>query len=586
MTASVFYIRGHAGSLAAVYYAPVGAPHSAGDVLIAPALAEEMNRCRAMVAMQARRLAEHGIGTLVLDPFGTGDSAGEFEDGTWSSWRDDLRKGIEWLRREGNGCRTLWGVRLGAIMAAQLAADDQGIDRLLLWQPVIDARAFYTQFLRIRVAADLEKSDGIKSTEELRRRSSAGDAIEVSGYQIGPGLGQELDQQRFPLATALGSVQLLWCEVLPSDDSSIPRANAKCAEEYRAAGIRIEMERAIGPAFWQMHERVLAPDLISITSRLLLAHPEPAAAVASQGSAHHAVPEPARAPESGDAEYGLTFPCMGETLAGIVHPGNARRGVVIVVAGGPQYRAGAHRQFVSLARKLAALGYPVLRFDLRGMGDSSGEYRGFEHSEPDIRSAIDALIAREKGVQEIVLFGECESASGILFNAYRDPRVKGIALVNPWVRTEGGRAEVIIKHYYARRLLSADFWRKVRAGQFDVLASLRDLTTTVRAYVRGRRVRKLSGAGPADEDLTMLPLPVKTALGLRRFRGPVMLLMSGHDYIAREFDEVVKSSTAWAGLLTDRRVSRHDLPEADHTFSRELWKRQASDRICQWIRSW
>ena len=98
------------------------------------------------------------------------------------------------------------------------------------------------------------------------------------------------------------------------------------------------------------------------------------------------------------------------------------------------------------------------------MGDSSGTYHGFEHSGPDLKAAIDALLARETRVEEVVLFGECESASGILFYAYTDARVKGIVLVNPWVRTEEGRAQVIIKHYYASRLLSRDFWRKVRTG--------------------------------------------------------------------------------------------------------------------------
>jgi len=218
------------------------------------------------------------------------------------------------------------------------------------------------------------------------------------------------------------------------------------------------------------------------------------------------------------------------------------------------------------------------------MGDSSGEHLGFEHSVPDIRAAINALLESEPGVQEVVLFGECESASGILFYAYRDPRVKGIALVNPWVRTEGGRAEVIIKHYYLSRLLSPDFWRKVRSGRFNILESLHSLSATVRNYLQGRKLLRQGLAG-TDEDISALPLPVKTAVGLRRFPGRVLILMSGHDYIAREFDEVVKSSEAWRGLLEEARVSRRDVAEADHTFSREVWKRQASDWVREWLNS-
>ena len=53
-----------------------------------------MNRCRAMVALQARAFAALGAGTLVLDPFGTGESSGEFVAASWATWGDDLQRVI------------------------------------------------------------------------------------------------------------------------------------------------------------------------------------------------------------------------------------------------------------------------------------------------------------------------------------------------------------------------------------------------------------------------------------------------------------------------------------------------------------
>jgi exosortase A-associated hydrolase 1/exosortase A-associated hydrolase 2 len=565
--------------LLALYYLPQGRPHALGDVLLAPAFGEEMNRCRSMVSMQARALAHVGIGTLVLDPYGTGDSAGEFSEATWSGWREDLVLGLQWLRACGNGCRTLWGIRLGALMAAELAAADQQIERLLFWQPVVEGKSFFTQFLRIRVAAELEQSDGIKTTEALRKMAAAGEIVEVSGYRLNPELAREIDMLSLPDPTRMRGRSVFWCEVVPAADSNVARASMKVVEAWQAVEMDVRFERVVGPSFWQVHEREVAPDLIDATTRLMSA-----AATASQTPAAAAA-EPVRE-VTGAAEYPVTFRCEGDDLLGMIHRGKpgVRRGVVVVVAGGPQYRAGAHRQFVALARRLAERGHPVLRFDLRGMGDSAGQHLGFQQSAADIRAAIEALLAHEPDTDSVVLLGECESASGILFYAFRDPRARGLVLVNPWVRTEGGRAEVIMKHYYLSRLASRDFWRKVAAAQFNPVQSLRSFAATFGAYLAGRKLRSQTAGD--DSDITNLPLPVKTAVGLRRFRGSVLILMSGNDYIAREFDEVVKSSQAWSGLLEQPRITRRDLAGADHTFSREAWKRQAQDWVCDWVTSW
>ena len=70
---------------------------------------------------------------------------------------------------------------------------------------------------------------------------------------------------------------------------------------------------------------------------------------------------------------------------------------VVVVVGGPQYRVGSHRQFVHLARCLAEHGYPTLRFDCRGMGDSEGAPPGFEAIAPDLDAAVTAVVVIKPG---------------------------------------------------------------------------------------------------------------------------------------------------------------------------------------------
>lgn len=282
-------------------------------------------------------------------------------------------------------------------------------------------------------------------------------------------------------------------------------------------------------------------------------------------------------------ERAFTFNCEGAELLGIAHlpPLPARRGVIIVV-GGPQYRVGSHRQFLLLARDLADRGIPVLRFDQRGVGDSEGPYLGFEALEADIAAAIDAFLAQCPGLEEVVLWGLCDAASAILFYAHRDPRVAGIVLLNPWVRTAEGEARAYLRHYYLRRLTQRDFWSGLLAGRFrprDSAASL--LRFLAHGLGLGGRTA-LGGQGTPGDALNQQPLPERMATGLARYRGPMLLIISGRDLTAREFEDAAGRSAHWQRLLSAKRVQRRDLEPADHTFSRRAWR----DKISRWTADW
>ncbi|PZP29678.1 MAG: hydrolase 1, exosortase A system-associated [Roseateles depolymerans] len=254
----------------------------------------------------------------------------------------------------------------------------------------------------------------------------------------------------------------------------------------------------------------------------------------------------------------LRFECGIESLVGILAEptGDAAELGVVIVVGGPQYRAGSHRQFTLLARHLAAHGHAVLRFDYRSMGDSTGEPRDFLGVDDDIAAAITALLAARPTLKQVALWGLCDAASAILLylNAHRDPRVAGIALLNPWVRSTASLARTHVKHYYWRRLRDKSFWLKLLRGGVGWTA-LRGLGGNLKLAGSERRH---AGNGSFQD---------RMALGLKAFPGPALLILSGDDYVAKEFCLREQESPAWAGLLQAERLTRHDLPEADHTFS-------------------
>lgn len=289
-------------------------------------------------------------------------------------------------------------------------------------------------------------------------------------------------------------------------------------------------------------------------------------------------------------EQALVLHCEGAPLVGILHRSDeaAKRGVLVVVGGGPQYRVGGHRQLTLWARKLAASGYPVLRFDYRGMGDSHGDFRGFEDADTDIQVAVDRLVAEVPGLQEIVLWGECDAASAILFYAHRDSRVKGVVLLNPWVRTAAVEAQAILRFYYLNRLMQPSFWRKVFSGRFNPFASAASAVKLVKQSRAAAGPAPAVSAGPAlgaalDRNV---PLPDRMLQGAQRFKGAVMLVLSGRDLIAREFETLAAGSPAWQAQLQRNGLTRHDMPDADHTFSSAAQRTQVVNWGLNWLRSW
>ncbi len=279
-------------------------------------------------------------------------------------------------------------------------------------------------------------------------------------------------------------------------------------------------------------------------------------------------------------ERTIVFKCGDKRLVGIVHGAGCATTGVLIVVGGPQYRVGSHRQFLLLARYLAASKVPVLRFDYRGMGDSEGEIRTFEEVGDDIHAAIDAFFVASPGLQSVVLWGLCDAASAALFYGYTDSRVHGMMLLNPWVWTESGEAKAYLKHYYLQRLFEKVFWKKVLSGQFELINSLVSLWGSVKAFCGNRRVEK--EVRPNKRAATMA-LPKRMYQGLESFQGRVGIVISGNDLTAAEFEDMVKASKAWKKLLKSKAVEIKYIPQADHTFSRQVWRDQVAEYSLQWV---
>lgn len=281
-------------------------------------------------------------------------------------------------------------------------------------------------------------------------------------------------------------------------------------------------------------------------------------------------------------EQPLTLTCDGQRMCGILHaPGEAAQRGVVMLVGGPQYRVGSHRQFVLTARALASDGICVLRFDHRGAGDSEGEARSFEDIANDLDSAVSALREAAPGVREVVVWGLCDAASAAALFAHGNEHVTGVVLINPWMTNDTTLARTYLRHYYPNRLVSPNLWAKILRGRFQFMSALKSLVQTVLAAV-GRPGREEPSAGDREDEHSGQSLQERMAASLHRFPGRILVILSGEDLTAREFQDVAGSDGDWQRLLSEARVTRHVLPDADHTFT----VRSHLDTAARWTSEW
>lgn len=241
------------------------------SALYLPPFAEEMNRCRASMAAHARALAARGWHVMQLDAYGTGESTGRIEEGDWALWRADAQAAAQWLAAQSGHVPMLWGIRTGALLAADAVA--QGlpqVERLLLQQPVLDGKLFINQHLRLRIASQLVHDTARETTEGIRQRLAAGEDIEIAGYPLSGRLADGLSARRLAdWAGALAPRRIDWLEIVANAEQSLALPSQKLVEALRQAGASVNTATVACPMIWQLQEPADASALLQASLALL-----------------------------------------------------------------------------------------------------------------------------------------------------------------------------------------------------------------------------------------------------------------------------------------------------------------------------
>ena len=214
----------------------------------------------------------------------------------------------------------------------------------------------------------------------------------------------------------------------------------------------------------------------------------------------------------------LTFACEGSTLLGTLDAADGTIGLLLV-SGGNELRSGAFAGQARFAAQIAAQGFPVFRYDRRGVGDSDGPNGEFKTSGPDIAAALAAFRDAAPQVTQIVALGNCDAASGLMLS--RGAGCDGLILSNPWTFEDDGEGDApspeVLRDHYKRRLASPDAIKRLLTGRIPI----------------GKLLRSLIGA--------LRPAPAPTSLaqdmaaGITGFDGPIIFLIAERDRTAVAF---------------------------------------------------
>lgn len=232
------------------------------SVLFLHAFTDEMHMSRHVVASQARKMAAAGCRVLLLDFSGCGDGDGEFSQASWQMWLEDASFALDYLVNEFKLPVTVWGLRLGGLLAAELSQRTTELEQLLLWQPVLNGEQQIDQFLRLESTATALRTDGMAfDRKTLWNELRAGRGLEIAGYQLPSRLALEMANAR--LHNFVPSCPVAWLEighkVLPSP------ASQNVMARWREQGVSLTSSHAECGPFWRTIDAPIEPRLEQAT---------------------------------------------------------------------------------------------------------------------------------------------------------------------------------------------------------------------------------------------------------------------------------------------------------------------------------
>jgi exosortase A-associated hydrolase 2 len=275
-----FFDGGRGKRLLGFLHASAGA--RAGLVYCHP-FAEERNQSQGVAVRAARRLAEDGCAVLRFDFSGCGDSEGSLAEADAGDWLAEIDAALSELRaRTGLSKVGVWGLRMGANLAARYADGRTDLSLGVFWQPMPDLKLALTQFLRQKLgtqmtvnAATAAATPGPAGTpaapapalsvKSLVQQLADGDTVEVMGYPLRQRLYASLLDGDAPFASRRFAFPA--CLVAFGEDDTAPESMRRIHEALAPTHPGLAFVHAREIPFWDRYWRWEGPAATAETAR-------------------------------------------------------------------------------------------------------------------------------------------------------------------------------------------------------------------------------------------------------------------------------------------------------------------------------
>jgi alpha/beta superfamily hydrolase len=298
----------------------------------------------------------------------------------------------------------------------------------------------------------------------------------------------------------------------------------------------------------------------------------------------------------------------GNRLFGMLHrpmSPHASGAAIILLSPGVKMRVAPHRLYINMSERFVELGYPVLRFDFYGLGDSEGEAQ--EEYLADLYGAIqvgryveDTIAAmdwlqRTYGMSQFIVSGLCGGAITGLLTAARDTRITCLLGLAIPVILDGSQIDYTkymtdaqlkgMRDGAIRKLWDFRGWRSwVRFLTFQSNYRLMARSFLKPLIARLQPEKPAAPVAPQSPGDNTNPYFARAFFSMQSTSRQIYLVFAGMDRLLFEFEKkFVERNRA----ELERYASWHEIhvtKDANHIFSFRDWEEDMLDQCSRWLR--